>query len=98
MNKKSFLIFYKKYCIIYIENQNEYCPVAQLAEQRSVKPWVVGSSPTGAAREAIISLMLKPKRKTKNWVIPQLKMRRVRFPRWREASVLELREEVILIG
>ena len=54
MNKKSFLIFYKKYCIIYIENQNEYCPVAQLAEQRSVKPWVVGSSPTGAARANLL--------------------------------------------
>ena len=75
-----------------------YASLAQSVEHAAVNRGVVGSSPTGGAREAIISLMLKPKRKTKNWVIPQLKMRRVRFPRWRKALVLELREEVILIG
>lgn len=41
-----------------------------MVEHAAVNRGVVGSSPTGAAREAIISLMLQPKRKTKNWVIP----------------------------
>ena len=44
-----------------------------MVEHAAVNRGVVGSNPTGAAgaaREAIISLMLKPKRKTKNWVTP----------------------------